>query len=157
MRTRIPGERSEGDQFDTPLTATQVPLTYARHVEAIKERLNRAVDMRRLALALELENTLGDGCYDRVVPPFDVGQDLGETLVVIVHLWWPLDAGIGIRVVAARVQSSASRPGDHIELAHRCVRGARRRSLIFLLLSDLGFMCSGRDGLGVASGREGVS
>lgn len=58
--------------------------------------------MRRLALALELEDALRDGRHDGVMSSLDVGQDLREPLIVVVHLWRPLDARVGIGVVAGR-------------------------------------------------------
>jgi hypothetical protein len=64
--------------------------------------------VRRLALALELEDSLGDGRDDWVVASLDVRQDLGEALVVIMHLWRPFDARVRICVVSASSETRSA-------------------------------------------------
>jgi len=85
--------------------------TDAAHVEAVEERLDRAVDVGALAVALELEDALGDRRHDRVVSPLDAAQDARELVVVVVHLGRPHDRLVRVRVVAAsrkeRLVSSA--------------------------------------------------
>lgn len=87
--------------------------TDAAHVEAVEERLDRAVDVGALAVALELEDALGDRRHDRVVSPLDAAQDARELVVVVVHLGGPHDRLVRVRVVAAsrgkRLVSSAPR------------------------------------------------
>lgn len=82
------------------LQRREVTRTDTRHVEAVEEGLDGAVDVRRLALALELEDSLRDRRHDGVMSSLDVGENLRKPFVVIVHLRRPLDARIGIRVVA---------------------------------------------------------
>lgn len=87
------------------VTAPCAARTDSRHVEAVEEGLDGFVDLGGAALALELENPLGDGGDDGVVTTLDVGQQLGKALVVVVHLWRPLDRAIRISVVAMPVSS----------------------------------------------------
>jgi len=97
IRTRIPVERN--GVSDCPRSSSKEQRTDARHVEAVEEGLDGAVNVRRLALALELEDSLGDRRHDGVMSSLDVGEDLCKPFVVVVHLWWPFDARVGVGVV----------------------------------------------------------
>lgn len=72
--------------------------------------LDGPVDVRRLALPLELEDALRYGRDDGIVPSFDVRQQTRKPLVVVVHLGRPNDILIRIRVVSADARSAHTHP-----------------------------------------------
>lgn len=67
--------------------------TNSRHVKAIEEGLDGAVDLHALTLALVLEDTLGHCCHDTIMAALDVVKSLCETLVVKMEICGPI-AGI---------------------------------------------------------------
>ena len=73
-----------------------------RHVEAVEKRLDVRVDLHSLPVPLVFQDPLSD-CRDHaVVPPFDVLERSGETLVVVAQLGRPVVAIVRRGVVAAR-------------------------------------------------------
>lgn len=84
--------RAERRSANSSCQSSKARRTDARHVEAVEEGLDGAVDVRRLALALELEDALSNRRHDGVMSSFDVREDLREPFVVVVYLWWPFDA-----------------------------------------------------------------
>lgn len=81
------------------MLADQHANTDAAHVEAVEEGLDIVVDLHSLALALVLEDSLGDGCNDAVVPPLDLVQSAGEASVVVIELGWPFSPRVFCRAV----------------------------------------------------------
>ena len=74
-----------------------------RHVEAVEEGLYVVVNLHPLSLALPLEDALGDGCHDAVVPPLDLLQRVCKLCVVCAQLWRPFLAVVcGSKVSPAR-------------------------------------------------------
>lgn len=108
----LTAERRPGQHSTLPLAPSprsiQTRLTNPRHVEPIQEGLYRPINLRRLALSFELQNSLRDRSDDGVVPPLDIRQELRESFVVVVHLWWPLDPVPWICVVPTSIESQLS-------------------------------------------------
>ena len=73
-----------------------------RHVKAIEERLDVRIDLHALPIPLVLQDPLSDRRDHAVVPPFDVLERSGETLVVVAQLGRPVVAIVRRGVVAAR-------------------------------------------------------
>ena len=74
----------------------------AAHVEAVEEGLDVVVNLHALALALPLEDALGDGGDDAVVPPLDLLQRVCEFGVVGAQLGRPLLPVVGGSKVSPR-------------------------------------------------------
>lgn len=80
----------------------------ARHVEAVEEGLDVGVDLHALAAALVLEDALGHGGDDAVVPPLDLVQALGKLLVVELQLGRPVAVVVDGRKIPPRDGSGLS-------------------------------------------------
>lgn len=63
---------------------------YARHVEAIEERLNVVVNLHALSLALILQNTLRHGRHNAIVSPLDAVEGFCKSFVVQPKLGGPV-------------------------------------------------------------------
>ena len=70
--------------------ADEHTYAYAGHVEAVKESLDVGVDLHALFFAFVLEDALGDGCDDAVVPSFDAFEGLSKALIVICEFGRPV-------------------------------------------------------------------
>jgi hypothetical protein len=64
---------------------------YTREIEAVQPCLHVQPNMLSVPTPLPLEDTLGDGGNGRVVPAFDVIENLCETFIVILDLGRPLN------------------------------------------------------------------
>jgi hypothetical protein len=90
-------ETVEGD-----VLADQDADSDTAHVESVEEGLDGPVDRLAALFLFEFEDPLCHGGHDRVVPPLDIGEQLGEAFVVVVHLWGPTDVHLWVRIVPCR-------------------------------------------------------
>ena len=109
-----------------------------------------------VACLFEFKNSLCDRGDDRVVPTLDVGEQFREAFVVVVHLGRPFDRRVGICVITKR--PSVSAPPSCMLTTDRCDDGPFCFVATRVLPFPFGcaFMCAGRDGFGVETGRAGV-
>ena len=154
------GVRSRGD--GGPTLAYQEPDADPRHIEAIEPSLDIESDVLSLSVLLPLEHALRNGCHSGVMAPLDGLERLGETLVVLVNLWRPLDIRSPCVIpttVHGRERSSASFFNKRSDIADRFSIGIRSllrlAPLTFALPSPPRlYLVSLKDGFGVEMGSD---
>jgi len=98
-----------------------------RHIEAVEPCLDVESDFLSLLAMPPFENALRDGCHSGVMTPLDVLERLGETFVVVVNLWRPLDVRRSPCVIPTIFERPTTPTSVHQLLFHR--KGRHHRPL----------------------------
>jgi hypothetical protein len=145
-----------------PTLSNQEPDADPRQVEAVEPSLDIESDVLSLSVLLPLEHALRNGCHSGVMALLDGLERLGETLIVLVNLWRPLDIRSHCVIPTAihgRERSSAGFFNKRSDIADRFSIGIRSllrlAPLTFPLPSPLRlYLFSLKEGFGVEMGSD---